>query len=102
MNGVRSFLRTQAGKAVGIAVAVVFVAIAVFAIASFMKSKTPDTAFYTTYVCTETGKSFRHKNQMGETIPILSPYSGKNTQESGKPAIGLPTAGRKTSQRGCC
>jgi len=31
------------------------------------------------YICTETGKPFRHQIKMGESLPIESPYSGKKT-----------------------
>jgi hypothetical protein len=54
-------------------------AAAIYFTYSFFHGDTLDDAYYTTYVCTETGKSFRHKNAAGETLPIYSPYSGKNT-----------------------
>ena len=31
------------------------------------------------FVCSETGKSFRHQIEAGDTIPVRSPYSGENT-----------------------
>jgi hypothetical protein len=31
------------------------------------------------YICSETHKGFKHKVERGETVPILSPYTGKNT-----------------------
>lgn len=84
MSPIRGLLAGTAGKAVAIAIAVVAVSIAIFMCVSFFKGETPDFASYTTYVCSETNKSFRHKNIMGETLPILSPYSGKNTGYPGE------------------
>lgn len=31
------------------------------------------------YICADSGKTFRHKPQPGETNPIMSPYSNKKT-----------------------
>jgi hypothetical protein len=75
----RQLLNSKAGKVVSTTLALLVVCAGVYAISNFFKDAAPDDAYYTTYICTETGKSFRHKNQMGEIQPILSPYSGKNT-----------------------
>jgi hypothetical protein len=55
------------------------VVVAGYFLRSFFHGDTVDDAYYTTYICTETGKVFRHKNVLGETLPIYSRYSGKNT-----------------------
>lgn len=34
---------------------------------------------YRPYICAATGKEFDHELVLGETIPVLSPYSGQNT-----------------------
>ncbi len=39
----------------------------------------PDAAYYRMYVCVQTDKPFRHRVQVGDTCPILSPFSGKET-----------------------
>jgi hypothetical protein len=57
----------------------VALAAAVYFVHSFFRGDTVDDAYYTTYICTETGRVFRHKNVLGETLPIYSSYSGKNT-----------------------
>lgn len=31
------------------------------------------------FICSETGKTFRHTISIGETMPVKSPHSGKNT-----------------------
>lgn len=51
----------------------------VWLVASHSGSGVPDTAYYRMYVCSETGKSFRHKIQVGDIVPILSPFTGKET-----------------------
>ena len=79
MESLRTALKSKGGKILGIVASIGCLCIAAYAFASFFKGDTPDSALYTTYVCTETGKSFRHKNVNGEVQPILSPYSGKNT-----------------------
>ena len=84
IEGFRRFLSTAAGKVLAIVLTLGLLAVAFYSVQAFFKGDTPDTAFYTTYICTETGKSFVHKNQLGDTVPILSPYSGKNT---GVPAV---------------
>ena len=53
--------------------------VATYFVRSFFRGDTVDDAYYTTYICTETGKVFRHRNALGETLPIYSSYSGKNT-----------------------
>lgn len=84
MRPSRRLLESTGGKAVVIAVVVVAVSFAAYMCVAFFKGDTPDFASYTTYVCSETNKPFRHKNEMGETLPILSPYSGKNTGYPGE------------------
>lgn len=79
MERLRQLLATPAAKVVVTAASIVLLIVAGRVIYSYMKGDTPDTAFSTMFICTETGKTFRHTNKIGETQPILSPYSGKNT-----------------------
>jgi len=79
IEGFRRFLSTAAGKVLAIVLTLGLLAVAFYSVQAFFKGDTPDSAFSTMYVCTETGKAFKHVNQIGETPPILSPYSGKNT-----------------------
>ncbi len=53
------------------------------AISSYLRGGT-SRAFSRTYICTETGKTFRHEPEKGETLPIYSPYSHKNTGMPGE------------------
>lgn len=51
----------------------------IWLISTHTGSGVSDTAYYRMYVDIETGKPFRHKVQVGDSWPIASPYSGKNT-----------------------
>lgn len=78
MNRFRHWLSSRAGK---VAVALLLVPVlgaAVYSVYSFSHGPT-DFANYTMYICTETGRTFRHRNEVGETLPVYSPFSGKNT-----------------------
>ena len=78
--GVREFLRTPAGKNVAVAAAVIGLGVCVWSIIGNLRD-TPAMALSRDryFVCTETGKSFKYSLEGGETFPIHSPYSGKNT-----------------------
>jgi len=79
MNSLRRWLEGRVGKLATVVGTVLALGVAGFAVSSFLKGGTPDGAHYSMYICTETGKSFRHKNVLGETHPIHSPHSGRNT-----------------------
>jgi len=67
------------GKVVIVALCVVVVAVAIIEIRSYLHGDTPGDPNSLTYICSKTGKTFKHTNVIGESIPILSPYSGENT-----------------------
>lgn len=79
MDYLRRLLRSTAGRIIAVVLAMVFMSTAVYAVISFLKGNNPEAAYSTMYMCTETGKPFRHTNKIGETQPIHSPFSGKNT-----------------------
>jgi hypothetical protein len=84
-------------KPILIGVSALVVAVAVVLIVCWWKgSDTPASAFSRMYICTETGKTFRHKDQEGETQPILSPYSDKNTGVPAEPCYWTADGGTKT------
>src|SRR5437588_253858 len=74
---VREFLHTPSGKAT--AVGVCAAALLVLYLVSRTSSPAMDAANNRVYVCSETGKSFRVTLQPGMSIPVHSPYSGKDT-----------------------
>lgn len=80
MASARSFFQSPAGKVVAGVVAVVGVAGAIWAITSVFGQTEAD--YLTTnriFVCSETGKGFPYEVQVGDTIPVDSPHSGKKT-----------------------
>src|SRR5687768_14071923 len=78
------FLKTAGGR---ITAAVLFVAAITFAAWSYMGA-TAGSRFVAgsndrIFVCAETGKPFYYTIKMGDSIPVMSPHSGK---QSGYPA----------------
>jgi hypothetical protein len=78
-NSFREAIATHSGKRIGVGIAMVMIGSAAYLLTRSLKSAVPEDAYSTTYICTETQKPFRHRNQIGETQPVLSPHSGKNT-----------------------
>jgi len=79
MSLLKSFFASTAGRLAGGILLSVFIGVGVWLTLGNMRTEVPDAAYYTTFICSETGKSFEHKNADGDMEPILSPYSGKNT-----------------------
>jgi hypothetical protein len=79
MQYFQHLLTSTAGKVIAVVASLLLVATAVAQIVSYFGGGTPGDVFYTMYICTETGKPFRHRNEMGEMHPIESPYSGRRT-----------------------
>jgi hypothetical protein len=75
----QSFTQSTIGKVVIVVVAVAAVVVCAIVIKGSVQSETPDTAFSAMYIDTENGKSFTHKIVEGESPPVLSPFSGRNT-----------------------
>jgi hypothetical protein len=80
VQGVREFIRGRVGRYVAIAfTCVAVVALAGSARSMFGLSDMGSVSSDRWFVCTETGKPFRYKLTVDSTIPVPSPYSGKNT-----------------------
>lgn len=80
MEKIRQFLNTKAGKAISLFVVILALLWAGLSIASAMRGSDEAADSWTrTYVCSETGKAFTTKIEVGWTNPVPSPYSGKNT-----------------------
>jgi len=75
----RQFRAGWGARVLSVAVCAASLFILCYMVRGFLRGNTPESASYTTYICTETGQSFRHENKMGETLPIYSRFSGKNT-----------------------
>ncbi len=74
----------------------VLVGSAVYKVMDDLQDSTPDDVHYSMYIDTETGKTFRHKNETGETHPIESPYSGKRTGVVAEPCFWTADGGTKS------
>ncbi|MGD1276197.1 MAG: hypothetical protein ABR964_03115 [Tepidisphaeraceae bacterium] len=75
----RRFLGSRLGRAVAICFTLLALGWAAATTVSYFHSDTPSSAFSRMFICTETQKPFSHKLEVGETVPVYSPYSGKNT-----------------------
>ena len=92
----RNWLSTGAGKVVVVLILIPVVGGAIYSLYSFSRGTVPDFADSRMYICTETGKTFRHRNQAGETLPIYSPFSGKSTAVPAEPCYWTRDGGTKT------
>ena len=77
---IREFLDSKNGKIASIAFAVVMVGAAGFAAYSQL-GQTAESRMSTdrVFIDTQTGQTFRHTIAMGEKVPVVSPFTGKNT-----------------------
>jgi hypothetical protein len=64
---------------IGVSAALLCVALGAWMVSWYFRGDTPGSAFSRMYICTEAGKPFRHEDKEGETQPIHSPHSGRNT-----------------------
>jgi hypothetical protein len=79
-QGIREFFDSKAGRALALLLCVAGIA----AIVMVLKRSTGDSEVAAQsrnrlFVCAETLKPFTHELQIGESIPVLSPHSGKQT-----------------------
>jgi hypothetical protein len=79
--------QTAAGKAVVFVFSLAAVGLCVWALMSTIHGSTPGDPNEPTYVCAETGKPFKHRSELGESPPVLSPYTGRNTGYPAEPCF---------------
>src|SRR5689334_15372498 len=75
----RQFLSTSQGKIVGIIAALILVILLVVQMSRGLGSSAEDATRKRTFVCSDTGKMFQATIEPGTTMPVKSPYSGRNT-----------------------
>jgi hypothetical protein len=63
----------------------VLVAFAIIQVVSYLRGPTPGDPSASIYVDSQTGQAFLHKNVVGDTVPVHSPYTGANTGYPGVP-----------------
>jgi hypothetical protein len=95
LTRIREFLKSTPGKIVAICLVGLVLVITAVNVLALLGDDSKSNS-YTTYICTETLKTFRHKNEIGESIPILSPYSGKNTGVPAEPCYWTRDGGTKS------
>jgi hypothetical protein len=80
----QDFLRGPFGKVTAIVIVLVGVVAIYFSSRnSFGTSEAGRMSRDRTFICTETGKPFEYTVKLGDSLPVPSPFSGKNT---GQPA----------------
>jgi hypothetical protein len=85
MEGVRGFMQSPVGKGFSIVVSIAALLLGIYVVRAAIQGDTPGDPNNATYVCSETGKAFKHRNVVGEDVPVLSPYTGRNTGYPGEP-----------------
>ena len=73
----RQFFDSTAGKIT--AVVIFLAALLILYVSARPRNDAANLSARRTFICSETGKPFTAKVEIGMTIPIKSPYSGKNT-----------------------
>jgi hypothetical protein len=84
MASMRTFLATPAGAGLSLVMAAAMIGVATYEIVQYMHPGPTLPATAPMFICTETGQTFRHELKVGESLPVYSPYSQKNT---GVPAV---------------
>jgi hypothetical protein len=80
MDGIRQILRGKWGSRIAIGVLSLGVLGAgVSLYGTFGGSQGAGLASDRVYMCTQTGKSYRHELTIGEKLPVYSPHSDRNT-----------------------
>jgi hypothetical protein len=80
LEGLRKFLDTSAGKVAAIVLAVGAVGLMVYMVrASLGPTEAEAASRDRLFICSETGKTFTHEVKVGESMPVHSPHSGKDT-----------------------
>jgi hypothetical protein len=80
LSGIRQFLAGPSGRRVSVALLVVaLLALAYSVWSNFGEDAVTAASRDRIYICSETGKAFPHKVQLGDSIPVDSPHSGKKT-----------------------
>jgi hypothetical protein len=95
MSRLTAVQNNKTSKTVAVVLSILCVCAALFVIRSFLRGGTPSSVLYDTFICSETGKTFEHKLRLDEEIPVLSPYSGKNTGVPAEPCYWTAEGGTK-------
>ena len=76
----REFFRSSGGQVTAIVLGLLGLVVLVWAVkGNFGESDAAALSSDRVFICSETRKPFNHTLKEGETIPVYSPHSGKNT-----------------------
>lgn len=80
MNGIIEFLKSPKGRPVAIVFGLLAAVAAVYMVwSSIGPNEAVASSTDRIFICSETGKTFRRTLAIGDTVPVPSPHSGKNT-----------------------
>jgi hypothetical protein len=96
MNALRRLLGSGTKPLFALIAALLGAGAGIYAVVSYLQDGTPDTAHSSMFICTETGKTFRHTNEIGEMQPIHSPFSGRDTGVPAEPCYWTRDGGIKS------
>jgi hypothetical protein len=78
--GIREFTESRRGKQSAALLLVVAIGILLVSIRGNLgQSEAASTSRTGYFICTETGKTFQYQLSEGDTVPVMSPYSGSKT-----------------------
>jgi hypothetical protein len=80
-----SWSGSATGKLITAAVCIAAVSFSVFEVRSYLHGSTPGDPNTVMFVDSETGQSFPHRSVVGESIPVVSPFTSRNTGYPGSP-----------------
>jgi hypothetical protein len=80
MEWLSNFFRTPAGKVVGGVLGIVICWLVFYQVRDLFSGGAATTDARTRfYICSQTGKVFKHVISIGDGMPVYSPFSGSNT-----------------------
>jgi hypothetical protein len=83
--GFREFTQSKVGRGLTIGLlGIAIVALAASIRSNLGESDAVEAANTGYFICTETGKSFQYTIKLGDTLPVMSPFSGRKTGVMGE------------------
>jgi hypothetical protein len=79
------WLDSTSGRVTTLFFSLAAIGLCIWAVVSAIGGDMPGDPNDATYVDSTNNKAFKHRNAIGESIPIVSPYSGLNTGYPGEP-----------------
>jgi hypothetical protein len=90
------WMQSNGGRITTLLFSLAAIGLCVWAVMSSLGGDMPGDPNDATYVCSQTGKAFKHRNVLGESVPVMSPYSGTNTGYPAEACYWTADGGTKT------